>query len=179
MKHNLLKDNYLNGKTVSVIPGSKNVHSTSKLILNSRWGVRVFSQTNERKQASATIILLPCAGKTSKKIIGRIGSTILETEVECTFPKQNADSSMDKISGKTLENSISHNCKRYQNWASLETCKETAYQLLFSSQSFEMSTKGLKKDPILNQKHNQTHHTSLANNYVKPVEIQAPPSQSI
>ena len=100
-------------------------------------------------------------------------------EAEGTLPERNEDNSLDQSAVQTMENSICHNGERYQiglPWKPVMKLQNNHFSAVSQLKSLQ---KRLQNDPGLNQKYNQTLQTDLDKNFVKPVEMQAPPPESI
>ena len=100
-------------------------------------------------------------------------------EAEGTLPEENEDSSLDQLAVQTMENSICHNGERYQidlHWKPVKKLQNNYFSAVSQLKSLQ---KRLQNDPGLNQKYNQTLQADLDKNVVKPVEMQAPPPESI
>ena len=77
-----------------------------------------------------------------------------------------------------LENSICHNGERYQIGLPWKPEKKLENNYFSAVHQLKSLHKCLQKDPIFNQKYNQTLQTNLDKNFVKPVEMQEQPPQS-
>ena len=78
-----------------------------------------------------------------------------------------------------MENSTCPNGERYQidfPWKPVKKLQNYYFSAVSQLKSLQ---KRLQNDPVLNQKNNQTLQTDLDKNFVKPVEKQAPPPESI
>ena len=78
-----------------------------------------------------------------------------------------------------MEISICHNGERYQIgllWKPVKKLQNNCFSAVSQLKSLQ---KRLQNDPVLNQKYNQTLRTHLDKNFVEPVEMQAPPPESI
>ena len=100
-------------------------------------------------------------------------------EAEGTLPEQNEDNSADKKAVHALENSICHHGERYQINPPWKPERKLENNYFSAVGQLKCPYKRLQKDPILNQKYNQTLQTDLDKNFVKPVEMQEPSPQSI
>ena len=100
-------------------------------------------------------------------------------EAEGTLPEPNENNSADTIAVPALENSICHNGERYQIGLPWKPEKKLENNYFSAVHQLISLRKRLQKDPIFNQKYNQTLQTNLDKNFVKPVEMQEPPPQSI
>ena len=78
-----------------------------------------------------------------------------------------------------MENSICHNGERYQIGLPWKPVKKLQNNYFSAVSQLKSLQKRLQNDPGLNQKYNQTLQTDLDKNFVKPVEMQAPPPESI
>ena len=97
-------------------------------------------------------------------------------EAEGSLPEQNEDNSLDELA---LENSICHNGEGHQialPWKTVTKLQNNYFSAVSQLKSLQ---KRLQNNPVLNQKYNQTLRTDLDKNFVKPVELQAPPPESI
>ena len=100
-------------------------------------------------------------------------------EAEGTLPEQNEDISLDKLAVQKMENSICHNGERYQigpPWKAVMKLQNNYFSAVSQVKSLQ---KRLQNDLGLDQKYNQTLQTDLDKNFIKPVEMQAPPPESI
>ena len=99
-------------------------------------------------------------------------------EAERTLPEQNEDSSLDQLV-QTIANSNCHNAERYQiglPWKPVKKLQNNYFSAVSQMKSLQ---KRRQNDPCLNQKYNQTLQTDLDKNFVKPVQMQASPPESI
>ena len=78
-----------------------------------------------------------------------------------------------------MENSIFHNGERYQIGLPWKLVKKFQNNFFSAVSQMKSLQKRLQNDPSLNQEYNQTLKTDLDENFVKPVEMQAPPPESI
>ena len=78
-----------------------------------------------------------------------------------------------------MENSICHNGERYQIGPPWKPVKKLQNNYFSAVSQLKSLQKRLQNDPGLNQKYNQTLQTDLDKNFVEPVEMQAPPPESI
>ncbi|XP_075263032.1 uncharacterized protein LOC142354588 [Convolutriloba macropyga] len=100
-------------------------------------------------------------------------------EAEGTLPEQNEDSSLDQLAVQTMENSICHNGESYQIGLPWKPVKKLQNNYFSAVSQLKSLQKRLQNDPGLNQKYNQTLQKYLDKNFVKPVEMQAPPPELI
>ena len=119
------------------------------------------------------------AGKTIEEPLDELVQGFWKIEAEGTLPEQNEDSSLDQLAVQTMENSICHNGERYQIGLSWKPAKKLRNNFFSEVSQLKSLQKRLQNEPGLSQKYNQTLQTDLDKNFVKPVEMQAPPPESI
>ena len=100
-------------------------------------------------------------------------------EAEGTLPEQKEDSSLIPLAVQTMENTICHSGERYQIGLPWKPVKKLPNNYFSSVSQLKSLQKRLQNDPSLNQKYKQTLQTDLDKNFVKPVEMQAQPPESI
>ena len=100
-------------------------------------------------------------------------------EAEGVLPEQNEDSSLDEL--EVQKNGKLNLSQRWKisfglPWKPVKKLQNNYFSAVSQQKSLQ---KRPKNDPVLNQKYNQTYQTDLDKNFVKPVEMQAPPPESI
>ena len=134
---------------------------------------------NTKKPPRQPLIYHVCRQDIEEEPLDEFVQRFWKIEAEGTLPEQNEDSSLDQLAVQTMENSICHNGERYQialPWKPVKKFQNNYFSAVSQLKSLQ---KRLQNDPGLNQKYNQTLQTNLDKNCVKPVEMQAPPPESI
>ena len=134
---------------------------------------------NANKPPRQPFIYHVCRKNIEEERLDELVQRFWKIEAEGTLPKQNEDSSLDQLAVQTMENSICHNGERYQIGLPWKAAKKLQNNYFSAVSQLKSLQKRLQKDPGLNQKYNQTLQTDLDKNFVKRVEMQAPPPESI
>ncbi|XP_075259989.1 uncharacterized protein LOC142351729 [Convolutriloba macropyga] len=134
---------------------------------------------NSNKPPRQPFIYHVCRKDTEEEPLDELVQRFWKIEAEGTLPEQNEDSSLDQLAVQTMENSICHNGERYQIGPPWKPVKKLQNNYFSAVSQLKSLQKRLQNDPGLNQKYNQTLQTDLDKNFVKPVEMQAPPPESI
>ncbi|XP_075252013.1 uncharacterized protein LOC142344310 [Convolutriloba macropyga] len=135
---------------------------------------------NANKPPRQPFIYHVCRKDIEEEPLDELVQRFWKIEAEGTLPEQNEDSSLDQLAVQTMENSICHNGERYQigfPWKPVKKLQNNYFSAAVSQ--LKSLQKRLQNDPGLNQRYNQTLQTDLDKNFVKPVEMQAPPPELI
>ena len=134
---------------------------------------------NEKKPPRQPFIYHVCRKDIEEEQLDELVQRFWKIEAEGTLPERNEDRSLDKLAVQTMENSICHNGERYQIGLPWKPVKKLQNNYFSTVSQLKGLQKRPQNDPGLNQKYNQTLQTDLDENFVKPVEMQAPPPESI
>ena len=134
---------------------------------------------NENKPQRQQFIYHVCRKDIEEEPLEKLVQRFWKIEAEGTLLEQNGDSSLDQLAVQTKENSIFHNGQRYQIGLPWKPVKKLQNYYFSAVSQLKSLQKRIQNDPVLTKKYNQALQTDLGKNFVKPVEVQAPPADSI